>query len=70
MSKFANNFASKVPPLCVMMNDKANFVLDKTHQKVFNDIKSEIAKHPTLSAFDFSLSVEKRLTTNTSQYGL
>ena len=37
---------------------------------MFDDIKSEIAKCPTLSAFDSSLSVEKILTIDASQYGL
>ena len=47
-----------------------NFVWDENHQKVLDNIKSEIAKHPTLSAFDCSLNVEMILTTYASQYGL
>ena len=47
-----------------------NFVWDENHQKLFNNIKSEIAKQPTLSAFDSSLNVEMILTTDASQYGL
>ena len=70
MAKLVKNFASKAAPLCVMMKDKVNFVWGKTHQKVFDDIKSEIAKRPTLSAFDSSLNVETILTTDASQYGL
>ena len=70
MSKFVKNFVNKAAPLCAMMKDKVNFVLDKTHQKVFDDIKSEIAKRPTLSAFDSLLNVETILTTDASQYGL
>ena len=31
-------------PLRAMMKDKVNFVRDETHQKVSDDIKSEIAK--------------------------
>ena len=70
MSKFVKNFASKAAPLRAMMKDKVNFVCDETHQKVFDDIKLEIAKRPTLSAFDSSLNVETILTTYASQYGL
>ena len=70
MSKFVKNFASKAAPLRAVMKDKVNFVWDETHQKVFDDIKSEIAKRPTLSAFDSSLNVETILTTDASQYGL
>ena len=46
MSKFVKNLASKAAPLHVMMKDKVNFVWDDTHQKVFDDIKSEIANVP------------------------
>ena len=70
MSKFMKNFAGKAAPLCAMMKDKVNFVWDETHQKVFDGIKSEIAKRPTFSAFDSSLNVETILTTDASQYGL
>ena len=70
MSKFVKNFASKTSPLRAMMKDKVNFVWDETHQKVFDHIKSEIAKRPTLSAFDSSLNVETILTSDASQYGL
>ena len=70
MVKFVKNFASKTAPLCAMMKDKVNFVWDETHQTVFDDIKSEIAKRPMLSAFVFSLNVETILTTDASQYGL
>ena len=71
MSKFIKkNFASKAAPLRAMMTDKVNFVWDETHQKVFDDIKSEIVKRPTLSAFDSLLNVETILTTDASQYGL
>ena len=70
MSKFVKNFASKAAALRAMMTDKVNFVWDETHQKVFDDIKSEIVKRPTLSAFDSSLNVETILTTDASQYGL
>ena len=70
MSKFVKNFASKAAPLRARMKGKVNFVWDESHQKVFDDIKSEIAKRPTLSAFDSSLNVEKILTTDASQYGL
>ena len=55
MSKLVKRFASKAAPLRAMM---------------FDDIKSEIAKRPTLSAFDSSLNVETILTTDASQYGL
>ena len=70
MSKFVKNFASKAAPLRAMMKDKVNFVWDENHQKVFDDIKSEIVKCPTLCAFDSSLNVETILTTDASQYGL
>ena len=70
MSKFVKNFASNAARLCAMMKDKVNDVWDETHQKVFYDIKSEIAKRPTLSAFDSSLYVETILTTDASQYAL
>ena len=70
MSKFVKNFASKAAPLHAMMKDKVNFVWDKNHQKVFIDIWSEIAKHPTLSAFDSSLNIETILTSDASQYSL
>ena len=53
-----------------MMKDKLNFVWNKTYQKVFDDIKSEIAKRPTLSAYNSWLNIETILTTNVSQYGL
>ena len=54
------------------MKDKVNFVWDEKHQKVFDDIKSEIEieKRPTLSAFDSSLNVQTILTSDASQYGL
>ena len=55
------SFANKAAPLRAMMKDKVNFVWDETHQKVFEDIKLEVAKHPTLSAFNSSLNVERYL---------
>ena len=70
MSKFVKNFASKAAPLRTMMKDKVDFGWDENHQKVFDDIKSEIAKRPTLSAFDSPLNVETILTTDVSEYGL
>ena len=51
-----------------MIKDKLNFVWEETHQKVFDDIKSEIVKHPTLSAFDSLLHDETIHTTDGSQY--
>ena len=70
MSKFVKNFASKAAPLHAMIKDKVNFVWDENHQKVFDDIKLEIAKRPTLSPFDSSFNVETKLTNDASQYGL
>ena len=70
MTKFTKNFASKTASPCAMMKDKMKFVWDKTHQKVYDNFKPEIAKRPTLSAFNSSLNVETILTTALSQYGL
>ena len=70
MSKFVKNFASKAAPLHAMMKDKVNFVWAETHQKVFDNMKSKIAKRPTLSTFDSFLNIETIVTTDASQYGL
>ena len=48
ISKFIRNFANKVAPLRLMMKKDVPFKWESQHEKVFNDLKLDIAERQVL----------------------
>ena len=70
ISKFVRDFATKVAPLRSLMKKDVPFKWETQHQKVFNELKRDIAERQVLRRIECSDAVETVLTTDASCYGL